>query len=334
MIRRIFFGAAVAAFFSFIFCGKAFCDQGLTKEQAQEAALEEEQKLTQQEEEQEAGAKVYKQRLREIISEKEPEELELGWESDTYYRYMAASDAYDMDGSVKVMDTATELTYEFKAFDKLPIQFGLGTRYIGLNNSTAVELPSHLTAFESGIEVTLPFFNLDKKYLRLGVYPSFFDDGWNFHSSSFRMPVHIFMIGQPNDQLTYIFGVAVRPGFEDECVPIAGFIYKYDDRLTFNIVPPGPNITYQVNDKLSFLLEGDFSGAEFEVQKDDMPNEILNYNEIHAGVGVGYSPNKYIDTYLSCGYMFNRNLKYRQDYLGKVNIKSGLYTEFRIDIKI
>jgi hypothetical protein len=51
---------------------------------------------------------------------------------------------------------------------------------------------------------------------------------------------------------------------------------------------------------------------------------------MHLGGGLKYSLNKFIDTSLSVGGMFNRTLKYR-DSLGKVNIQNCLYTEFRVE---
>ena len=37
---------------------------------------------------------------------------------------------------------------------------------------------------------------------------------------------------------------------------------------------------------------------------------------------------------LTAGSVFNRSIKYRDDSLGKVGIKNGLYTELRVDMVI
>jgi hypothetical protein len=123
------------------------------------------------------------------------------------------------------------------------------------------------------------------------------------------------------------------PGYEEQLAPIAGVIYKPNDKLTFNLVPTRPTITYALNDKVTLFGEGGLSGGEFKITKDDLKGLTLAYNEIHMGGGIQYKINKFIQSSLSVGGMFDRSLKYR-DSLGKVTIKDGLYTEFRVEINM
>lgn len=249
-------------------------------------------------------------------------------------RYMPSRRADAMSGKIGITEALSEYSYEFKAFDKLPVEVSLGTQYIGINNTTGVELPSHLTGLEAGIETTLPFFKFDKTYLRLGISPAFYSDDWNVSSSSFRIPSHTFIIHQPNSKLTLIAGVAVYPDFERSVLPVLGFIYKPNPKLTFNITPKEPNINYILNDRVTLFAEGGGSlNCEFEVTKDDLKNVVLRYNQLRLGAGVKYKFNKFIQSSVSAGGLFNRYFKYR-DSLGKVNIKDGLYTEFRLDFAI
>lgn len=251
----------------------------------------------------------------------------------TYIRYMPERKVKAQEGKVTLIDSDMEYSYNFKAFDKLPVGFSIDQRYMSIKNSTAVELPARLVGLSTGLEATLPFFNFDKTYFRVAVYPSFYGDDWNFPSSSFRMPVHTFLIYQPSEKATFVLGVAVYPDYENVVWPIAGLIYKASDRLTFNLIPKEPNISYMLNDKITLFAEGDISCDEFEVTKDDLKNVVLQYKETHAGAGIKYKFNKFVYSSISVGGVFNRSLKYR-DSLGKVDIKSGLYTEFRLEIKI
>ncbi|MDD2688889.1 MAG: DUF6268 family outer membrane beta-barrel protein [Candidatus Omnitrophica bacterium] len=251
----------------------------------------------------------------------------------TYIRYMPERKVKAQSGKVTLIDSDVEYSYAFKAFEELPVGLSLDQRYIGIKNSTAVELPAHLVGLSTGLETTLPFFNFNKTYFRVAVYPSFYGDDWSFPSSSFRMPVHTFLIYQPNEKATFVLGVAVYPGYEDVVWPIVGVIYKPNDRLTFNLIPKEPNISYMLSDRITLFAEGDITLNEFEVTKDDLKNVVLQYKETHAGAGIKYRFNKFIYSSFSVGGIFNRSLKYR-DSLGKVDIKSGLYTEFRLEIKI
>jgi hypothetical protein len=253
---------------------------------------------------------------------------------DSYFRYMPSRKVDSQSGKIGIMEADSEYSYEFKAFDKLPVKFSLDNKYIGIENTTGVELPAHLVGLTGDIETTLPFFNLDKTYLRLGVSPSFYGEDWDFETSQFRIPSRYFLIHSPNDRWTFIAGIAVYPDFEREVWPILGFIYKANDKLTFNIVPKRPTISYILNDRITLFAEGGASfNSEFEVTKDNLKNVVLRYQERHLGAGIKYKVNKFIQSSISAGGAFNRSLKYR-DSLGKVEIKDGAYAEFRLEIRI
>lgn len=253
---------------------------------------------------------------------------------DSYFRYMPSRSVDAQSGKVEILEGDTEYSYEFKAFDKLPLKLSLDNKYIGIENTTSVKLPAHLVGLTTDIETTFPFFNVDKTYLCLGMSPSFYGDDWSFRSSGFRLPSRAYLIHQPTDKWTFLAGVAFYPDFENEVLPILGFIYKPNDKLTFKITPKRPNINYILNDKITLFAEGGSTFGEFEVNKDNLKNVVLRYRETHLGAGIKYKVNKFIESSLSCGGIFGRSLKYRDDSLGKVDIKNGVYTELRLEIKI
>lgn len=273
----------------------------------------------------------YRRKIEALIT---TEEDETPQDIDTYIRYMPSRKVEAQSGKVAIIDSNFEYSYEFKAFDRLPIQISLQQDYIGIKNSTVVELPAHLVGLSIGLEATFPFFNFNKTYFRVGLNPSFYGDDWSFPTSRFRMPVQTFLIYQPQESLTLIAGVAVFPDFEDVVLPILGLIYKPNDKLSFNLIPKRPNISYALNDRLTLFAEGGLPvSSEFEVDKDDLKNVILEYDDTRVGVGAKYKFNKFINASVSTGGVFNRRLQYR-DSLGKVEIKNGLYTEFRLEARI
>lgn len=260
------------------------------------------------------------------------EEVNYKHHFDTYLRYMAPHSAKAMSGEVGIIESEAEYAYELKAFSKLPLVFSLTTQYIGIENTTEVELPARLTGLITDIETTLPFFKFNKTYLRLGISPSLYGDSWDFQTSNFRIPTRYLLIYEPNAQWTFLGGVGVYPDFESELLPILGFIYEPNDKLTFNIIPKRPNISYLVNDRVVLFVEaGSSFNSEFEVTKDNLKNVPLCYKQMRLGSGVKFKINKFIQSYISSGAVIKRSLKYR-DSLGKVNLKDGFYTEFRIEI--
>lgn len=251
---------------------------------------------------------------------------------DSYFRYLPSRKADAMAGKVKILEAGSGYSRDTKVFNKLPLVFSLENKYIGIENSTAVELPAHLVKLAADLETTLPFFKASNTYIRFGISPSFYGDDWDFSSSSFRLPLRAFIIYQASPKWTYICGIALYPEFQHEVLPILGFIYKPSEKLTFDITPRRPNITYSFNDRTALFLEGGSSFDEYEVTKDNLKNVVLRYREIRLAAGIDHKFNKFIRGYVSLGASFNRYLSYK-DSLGKVGIENGLYTQARLEIK-
>jgi hypothetical protein len=252
---------------------------------------------------------------------------------DSYFQYMPTTRADGQSGKLGIMRAESNYNYNFKAFDKLPVEFSLENCYTAIKNSTAVKLPAHLVGFITDMETTLPFFNFNNTYLRIGISPSFFGDDWSFRSSTFRIPSRYYIILRPNSKWTYVAGVAYYPKFECDVLPIGGVIYKPNEKLTFHLVPENPNISYMLNDKVTLFSEAGGSFSEYEVTRNNTKSVVLQYREIHIGAGLQYKVNKFIQTSIQGGGVFNRFLKYR-DNIGKVDIKNGAYLEFNLEISM
>jgi hypothetical protein len=174
----------------------------------------------------------------------------------------------EQPGKIAVTEAASDYSYQARAFGRFPVEFYLDTKYIGLDETAPVSLPTQLTELVIGLEATVPFFNFKNTYFRMSAAPSFLGDSWNFESSDFRIPSHYIVIWQPDNKWTWVYGAAYTPDFESKFFPILGFIYKPNDKLTFNIIPQRPNITYAFNDQATLFVEGDLSSGEYEVTKD------------------------------------------------------------------
>lgn len=260
-------------------------------------------------------------------------DIQIGLETDNSLRFIPKADVKSQDGSVGIVESSLDYSYGFKLFDQLPIKVGIESKYVGIENTSSVELPSNLTYLGSSFEVTGPFFNIENAYLRAEFCPSLFGSNWNFRSSGFRMHMYYYGIYKPNEQWTYIAGVAVMTDFDSQILPILGFIYKPNEKLTFRIVPKDPGIFYKVNDKLTAFLEGDLGYCEYEVDRNNEKNVVLKYSENVVGLGVKYNISSSLGVSLSAGEVFNRQLKYL-DGNGKVNIKNSPYISAKIDFKI
>ncbi|MBM3243806.1 MAG: hypothetical protein FJZ12_03115, partial [Candidatus Omnitrophica bacterium] len=127
--------------------------------------------LEQNKEDETKAAASYRQRLGELITYEKPED-EFLHEWDSYIRYMPSRGAKAVSGSVSIVQAATGYSYDLKVAGKLPLQLGVAAKYIGINNTTQVKLPSSLTFATFSAEVTLPLFNLENNYFRINLEPS------------------------------------------------------------------------------------------------------------------------------------------------------------------
>ena len=255
-------------------------------------------------------------------------------EAESYYTYMPSSKSKSDNGSISLVESGFDYSYEFKLFEQLPITLSLGSEYIGIDDNESLDLPSHLTGLTTGLEFILPLFGLDKTYISTGVEPSFYTDDWGLHTSAFRMPVNSFVIYNPNDKLTLICGLAVFPDFKEKIFPIFGFVYKPNEKIIFNITSENPSIAYSPNEKFTFFGEIRTPlGSEFEVKRQGRDGVVLMYNDTRLGVGTVYNFNKSVSFSVSLGGTFGRYFQYR-DEDGKVSLKNGLYSKFSIDAQI
>lgn len=261
------------------------------------------------------------------------EDPDYQYNMDTYVRYMPSRSVKSMSGKVEIIESDSQHSYAFKLFDRLPIKLSVEGKYYGINDTVYVPLPAKLTSMVWDFETALPLFFKDT-YVRFGVSPSYLSDNWDFDSSNFRIPSRCYVIYMPDPKITLLAGVAIYPEYEDEVLPILGLIYRPNDKWALNLLPNRPNISYFLNDKITIFGEGGGSvNEEFEVKRRNQNGVVLRYKETHAGCGIKYKFNDNIQTSLQAGGIFGRSLQYA-DGEGKVVIREGFYSEFRLELKI
>jgi len=255
-------------------------------------------------------------------------------EVESYFTFLPSVKSKDGTSHVAIIESEFNYSYESKLFEKIPVTFSLTNEYIDIKQNSKLNLPAHLVGLSAGIDMVLPFFNLDKTYINLGVSPSMYRDDWRFVTSSFRMPVETFLIYKPDDKWVFIGGIAFFPDFKDKFFPAVGFVYKPNEKWIFNITTDDPSIAYSPNDKFTIFAQMELPlGAEFEVKNGDSENMVLIYNDTRIGLGVGYKINKFVSVSVAGGGVFDRYIRYR-DVDGKLSMQNGGYVKFSVDVKI
>lgn len=267
----------------------------------------------------------------EKVSQEDPDFFGNGL--DASFKFIPSRSIKDKTGKCRIFESAVEYGREIKLMGKLPVEVSLEAGYIGINNTSEFELPAKLTDTGLDIETIMPFFTLDKLYFGLGLNPSFYGDNWDFESRDFRFLSRYFLIYRLNEKWSFWGGLGVFPGYQDKLVPGFGFIFKPNGRLSVNFIADNPNISYQINKKLSVFAEGNLSLIEYKVDRDSSSNVPLRYTEANLGAGIKYSFNDFIENSLAIGAVFENRIKYR-DTADKAVIKDGFYTEYRITLQI
>jgi hypothetical protein len=271
---------------------------------------------------------------KELFAESQTAEENPIFESESYVKYIPSRKEENGSGKISIVEASSEQSLELKTFKDLPVDLTINTKYIGMDEATDLHFPGYLTTAGVDIETTVPLFDIDKTFLRLGANPSFYSDTWDFSAASFRLPLRTILIYQPNTTLTFLSGLAFYPDFENKFYPIVGFIYKPNDRLTFNITSEDPSITYALNKKTDLFVEASaYLDEEFNTTRDHVKNAILEYREISYGGGISHKLNSRVTASFSVGEAINRVIKYKNSP-DVIKIRDSAYMEFKVNIKI
>lgn len=252
---------------------------------------------------------------------------------ETSLKYSPRSSASAQEGGIGLIESNTGFEYKFALSGKQPVTISFQHRYIDIDNSTQVSLPDRLVGFDLGIETMYQLNNFSETYLSLGVSPSFYSDDWDLHAFKFRIPTHCYFIRRPDKKTTLIAGIMVDSDFDYYVFPVLGLIYEPTEKLTFVLIPDKPSINYSISDKLSVFVEGNIDlDQEFKVSQDH-GHAILRYEELKAGAGVSFAFNDHFLASLSAGGVFKRRFQYKDSQFGKVCLKDGLYSEFKLQLE-
>lgn len=245
-------------------------------------------------------------------------------------KYIEDSDAENQIGEIGIVDTKFSAKQVVK-IGRLPLEWNVGYRYIDIDENLALTLPSELQSYSIGFGAKMPLMFLDWDDWFMGVDLSMTmntDDG-SYEDSAARFPTRTYLIYRPVETLFIFAGAGFTPDATDEVYPIIGFRYEPNEQWTFNFASANPSIEYDVNDKLTVMIEGAVNSDEFEVTRGADKNVVLSYDAYSAGLGFKYGLTENFEVKLSAGSEFGRKLDY-EDEQGKVVLDDAFYTSVKI----
>lgn len=251
-------------------------------------------------------------------------------------KYTIESDASSMPGEVSVNRSDLQLEYAYKAFDVLPLTFGISHRHVDIKANTPVSLPSDLEGlqFIVGAKFPMPFVESDVYFMGFDLMPSMYTDDFNWENSAFRLPFRIYGIYKPvnDDNFLFVLGATINVNADNPVTPIIGFNYRPDDRWNIHLATSEPTVSYKLTENLAVFGEYGAILDEYEVTRANQSGVVLKVREASFGGGFKYLIEEWLDASLSTGATMGRRFQYR-DGVGKVDVDGAPYIKARLSFK-
>ena len=258
--------------------------------------------------------------------------LESDFSVTSSYRRFYQSDVNADSGEIAVAESKVEFQEELKIY-QLPLTFGAVVKHVDINDTIVQELPTALIGrmFETGAKFPAPFMDHEHFFMGVDIRPSLYTDEWGetWGGGAFRIPFRTYLIYKGSDDFILVGGVYVRPEFDTEVLPVIGFIYRPNERLSFNFASDDPHVAYKLTDQATLMMEFGYTLDEYEVKRGTQDGVVLRYSGLTTGAGIKYDFNDCLQAAVSAGGAFARRLEY-DDGAGKVVPENAVYSSVRL----
>lgn len=248
-------------------------------------------------------------------------------------KYAFSSDVKAQPGDIQIFEK--DLNYIYRLTDgELPLDLLLNVKHILIDEDLATALPSVLLSRGVGLrtKIPLPFSDKEHYFIAVEVNPAFqtaTKDDFTLDSKSFRVLTNTYLIYKGGDNFLILAGVAFRSEYDEAILPIFGFVYTPNDRLSFNLASKYPNVSYKLTDETTLLWQFSFVSDEYEIIQKADKGRALRYQNIATGIGLKHAVTENVEISLNGGIVFNRNIEFR-DGAGKVAPKPAPYVGLEI----
>ena len=242
-------------------------------------------------------------------------------------KFMPGVDIDATNSNIKMIESAFDYSHEFKIGGQLPLTLSFNYTNTGIDQNLPIDLPSHLIrrGFGVGTKFPVPFVEKnDRFFVGFDIFPTFVSDNKSIESKAFRIPFRAYFIDKQSEEFLWVLGAKIRPEYDSMVLPIIGFNYTPNDRLTFHLASDDPNISYKLTDTARLRWEFGLENEEYEVTRDNQVNVVLRNQYYSTGLGLQYDYYENVQVDLSVGGVFGRHLEYADDS-GKVIPDSGMY---------
>jgi hypothetical protein len=256
------------------------------------------------------------------------------FEVDASYVFESDLHGEGLSGDQSAIGSSFSYSHRFLLRGNVYLRLGISYDRFDFG-STVVPVPDHLQSVAGMIGVEYMHNNEIGAFI--WVQPGFYTEN-DFNSSSFDAPITLgrAFVLQPDKLFLFVGMNAAFLRGQFPVIPLAGLIWRPDDKWQLKGVLPEPRLIYSPNEKWDFWLGGQLTGGSFRTDHNDtiaprqLSNAQVDYVDYRAGAGLIYSPGNSIEVDLGGGCSIERSFDfYRADLKYKTDPAPYLRLEFR-----
>ena len=187
-----------------------------------------------------------------------------------------------------------------------------------LDGPAAVALPPQL--YDAYVEFRWLGHVTPRLGIDVAVTPAEDSDFRQDSSRALRITGHGIAAWNWSPTLTLVLGADYLDRTDVPLLPVAGLIWTPDDLTKYSLVFPQPKISRRVfwfgacNDDVQdwVYLGGELGGGTWAIRRSDGANDVLNYRDLRAFIGIERQAPGQLSPRLEVGYVFARKLSLDQ----------------------
>lgn len=219
-------------------------------------------------------------------------------------------------GDQDALQTVLEYSHRFRLSGNLYVRAGLAYERFDFGNTSA-PVPVHLQSMAAIIGVDYMQGSDVGAFIQLR--PGFYTEE-HLGIASFDMPITLGRVFVLQKDRLYLFVGATAAFLRGEypILPIAGVVWRPNNRWNIYGVLPEPRIVYSPNKSVDLWAGGQLVGSSFRTDHHDNiePRKLsgtqVDYTEYRAGLGVSMHCGSAVSLGVSGGYVFQRRFNFER----------------------
>lgn len=219
-------------------------------------------------------------------------------------------------GDQDALQTVLEYSHRFHLSGNLYVRAGLAYERFDFGNTSA-PVPVHLQSMAALIGVDYMHGSDVGAFIQLR--PGFYTEE-HLGIASFDIPITLGRVFVLQEDRLFLFVGATAAFLRGEypVLPIAGLVWRPNDRWNLYAVLPEPRIVYSPNKSVDLWVGGQLVGSSFRTDHHDNiePRKLsgtqVDYTEYRAGLGVDMHCGSAVSLGVSGGYVFQRRFNFER----------------------